>query len=73
MQSPEWVTIIDLGGFIMLDKFDLIIIELGRKLLYMLPYSDVSISEIPIGECTYSLAIIAIIGEAIVMYAKRRV
>jgi hypothetical protein len=57
----------------MLDKFDLVIIELGRKLLYMLPYSGVDIFGMPVGEYTYLLTIIAIIGEAIVMYTKRKV
>lgn len=57
----------------MLDKFDLIIIDLGRKLLYMLPYSDVDIFGMPVGEYAYSLAIIAIICEGVAIYAKRKV
>lgn len=57
----------------MLDNFDRLIIDLGRKLLYMLPYSDVDIFGMPVGEYAYTLTIIAIIGEAVVMYAKRKV
>ncbi|HYE82195.1 MAG TPA: hypothetical protein VEG39_08515 [Clostridia bacterium] len=57
----------------MLDKFDLVIIELGRKLLYMLPYSAVDIFGMPVGEYAYLLTAIAIIGEAFVMYAGRKV
>lgn len=57
----------------MLDKFDRLIIDLGRKLLYMLPYSDVDIFGMPVGEYAYSLAIIAIICEGVAIYAKRKV